>query len=135
MKRILLTLILLAAVTTYAKDRQYETGTVERVTVAYQGDVAGDRTDCRRYGHTVDCYSSTVRLNRDAFDYFLTFADGTRHHISHVPLSRDVIKSLDYSQGAVSVRYRIQRKMGATSIEIADPNGKEGSYITEDKIR
>ena len=122
--------LLLAAVTCAAKDRQYETGTLDLI-------VAPAAT----YTDTTSCYRGAAGewhcgggISQDiAAAYFLTLADGQRISLTRAPWRHAVLHHFDLAGGPVPVRYRVVHHPGQTFYVIADPSGNEGTYYTTDK--
>jgi hypothetical protein len=133
MKTTLLILALMLAPLTAAKDKQYDTGTLKRVTVE------NGWTDTTHCYDTVagDVHCSGGIHDDYAFVYLLMLANGQIVALKHAPLRADVVKHLDLDNGPVAVQYRIEHKhWQQTFILIADPSsGKEGWYYTEDKLK
>jgi hypothetical protein len=127
MKTATVIILMLAAVTASAKDKAYSTGIIERRMVN-AGFV--DTTKCSDRPDGVHCGGGISE--EYAPHYTLIFADGTKHHIEHVGMARDTLKKMDFSNGPITVQYRIEHRRGFGGVDYAvieDPvTHKEGAY-------
>jgi hypothetical protein len=128
MKTLLAITLCLLAVPVLAKDKTYETGTVDRETVQ-----AGwtDSANCSGSVGYVHCSGG---ISDDyATVYHITLDDGTRIRIVHVPLTKDTLKHVDFSKGAATVQYRKVPHVGTFYLLIEDPSdpSKAGRYAPQ----